>query len=416
MKITEEGIQLAVDKMKHNKAAGQDGLVSTYVKGSLKGVKGPLLNIFKRSLEETVIPKEWKQANVTAIFKKGAKWDPANYRPVSLTSKIGKIMERMINDDIVHFLQSNNLIKDSQHGFRNKRSCLTNLLEFMEKVAKYLDSGEPVDVIYLDFQKAFDKVPHMRLLARLEEIGITGKLLDWIREWLNGRKQRVVINGKASKWIEVDSGVPQGSILGPSLFIIFINGIDEGILSDILKFADDTKLFGKVGSSESREKLQEDLRVLCEWSMKWQMKFNTDKCKVMHIGAQNLEAEYFMEGNKLEKVSEEKDLGVMISRNFKVSKQCIKAAKTGNQILGLIKRTITCRKKEVVIRLYKSLVRPNLEYCVQAWRPNLMKDIMLLEKVQRRATKMIDECKGKSYEERLEIVGLIILAKKENES
>jgi hypothetical protein len=227
----------------------------------------------------------------------------------------------------------------------------------MEKVAKYLDSGEPVDVIYLDFQKAFDKVPHMRLLARLEEIGITGKLLDWIREWLNGRKQRVVINGKASKWIDVDSGVPQGSILGPLLFIIFINGIDEGILSDILKFSDDTKLFEKVGSSESREKLQEDLRVLCEWSIKWQMKFNTDKCKVMHIGAQNLEAEYFMEGNKLEKVSEEKDLGVMISRNFKVSKQCIKAAKKGNQILGLTKRTITCRKKAVVIRLYKSLVR-----------------------------------------------------------
>ena len=129
----------------------------------------------------------------------------------------------------------------------------------------------------------------------------------------------------------------------------------------------------------------------------------------MHIGAQNLEEEYFMEGNKLEKVSEEKDLGVIISKNFKVSKQCIKAAKKGNQILGLIKRTITCRKKEVVIRLYKSLVRPHLEYCIQAWRPHLVKDIMLLEQVQRRATRMIEECKGKSYEERLEILGLIIL-------
>ena len=131
-----------------------------------------------------------------------------------------------------------------------------------------------------------------------------------------------------------------------------------------------------------------------EKSLTWQMKFNTDRCKVMHIGAHNLKEEYFMEGNKLEKISEEKDLEVMISRIFKVSKQCIKAAKKGNQILGLIKRTIICTKKEVVIRLYKSLVRPHLEYCIQAWRPHLVKDIMLLEKVQRRATKMIEECKG----------------------
>jgi len=134
------------------------------------------------------------------FFYKGAKWDPANYRPVSLTSQIGKIMERIIKEDIVKFLESNNLINNCQHGFRQKRSCLTNLLEFMEKVAEYLDSGELVDVIYLDFQKAFDKVTHKRLIARLEEIGIQGNLLNWIREWLKGRKQRVVIHGKASQW------------------------------------------------------------------------------------------------------------------------------------------------------------------------------------------------------------------------
>ncbi len=407
--ITEDRIQKAVDKMKHNKAAGEDGLVSTYVKGSIKGVTKPLVHLFRRSLEETVIPDEWKRANVTAIFKKGAKWDPANYRPVSLTSQIGKIMERIIKEEIVQFLERNNLIKNSQHGFRNKRSCLTNLLAFMEKVAEYLDRGEPVDVIYLDFQKAFDKVPHKRLIERLREIGIKGKLLNWIEEWLKGRKQRVVINGKASEWIEVDSGVPQGSILGPLLFIIFINGIDEGILSDILKFADDTKIFGKAGTRESVNKLRADLQVLWDWSEKWQMKFNTEKCKVMHVGANNLEEEYFMDGKKLETITEEKDLGVIVSSNFKVSKQCIKAAKKGNQILGLIKRTITCRSKEIIGRLYKSLVRPHLEYCIQAWRPHLVKDIDILEKVQRRATRMIRECTGKTYDERLTMVGLTTL-------
>jgi len=407
--ITEERIQKAVDKMKHNKAAGEDGLVSTYVKGSIKGIMKPLLHVYNRSLEETIIPDEWKRANVTAIFKKGAKWDPANYRPVSLTSQIGKIMERIIKDDMVKFLERNHLIKNSQHGFRNKRSCLTNLLSFMEKVAEYLDSGEPVDVVFLDFQKAFDKVPHKRLIERLRDIGIKGKLLSWIEEWLKGRKQRVVINGKASEWIEVESGVPQGSILGPLLFIIFINGIDEGILSDILKFADDTKIFGKAGTSESVNKLRADLQVLWKWTVKWQMNFNIDKCKVMHIGANNLEEDYVMEGKKLEKISEEKDLGVIISSNFKVSKQCIKAAKKGNQILGLIKRTITCRSNEIIIRLYKSLVRPHLEYCIQAWRPHLVKDIEILERVQRKATRMIEECANKTYEERLAMTGLTTL-------
>ena len=151
------------------------------------------------------------------------------------------------------------------------------------------------------------------------------------------------MNCKASQWKEVDSGVPQGSILGPLLFIIFINGIDDGIVSDILKFADDTKIFGKAGTRDSVIKLRADLQILCNWSEKWQMKFNTEKCKVMHIGANNLKAEYYMEGKKLEEIMEEKDLGVIISSNFKVAKQCIKAANKGNQILGLIKRTIACK-------------------------------------------------------------------------
>jgi len=170
----------------------------------------------------------------------------------------------------------------------------------MNKVAEFLDSGEPVDVLHLDFQKAFGKVLYKRLIARLGEIGIKGNLLNWIKEWPKGRKQREVINGKASQWREMDSGVPQGSILGPLLFIIVINGIDEGIVSDLLKFADDTKIVGKAGTRESVNKLRADLLVLYNLSEKWQMKFNTEKCKVMHIGVNNLKEEYFMEGKKTE--------------------------------------------------------------------------------------------------------------------
>jgi ribonuclease P/MRP protein subunit RPP40 len=188
--------------------------------------------------------------------------------------------------------------------------------------------------------------------------------------------------------------------------------IDSGIISNILKFADDIKIFGKVGTVKNGNKLRRDLEEIVRWSENWQMGFNVDKCKVMHIGRNNRKVEYFMEGRKLEKVKEEKDLGIMISDNLKVNNQCVKAAKKGNQILGLISRTMTCRNKDVILKLYKTLVRPHLEYCIQAWRPHLLKDINILEKVQRRATRMIVECKGKEYEERLEIVGLTTLERR----
>ena len=282
--ITFEKVQKSITSMKPNKAAGVDELVSSFIKGCAPGIIEPLVDLIKKSLQETSVPLDWKMANVTAIFKKGSRGDPANYRPVSLTSNVCKIMERIIKEEIVQYLKRNTIIKDSQHGFRSKKSCLTNLLEFMEKVSEQLDSGEPVDVIYLDFQKAFDKVPHVRLLAKLEAIGIKGRLFGWIKEWLTGRKQRVVINGMASDWEDVLSGIPQGSILGPLLFIIFINDLELGIKNNILKFADDTKLFGGSGTRENIEKLRMDLLELCKWSEKWQMKFNIDKCKVMHIG------------------------------------------------------------------------------------------------------------------------------------
>ena len=318
-------------------------------------------------------------------------------------------MERIIKAELVTLLEKNQSIRNSQHGFRSKRSCLTNLLTFMEKVAEDLDSGEAVDVIYLDFQKAFDKVPHLRLLAKLKEIGVRGKVLNWVAEWLNGSKQRVVMNGMASDWEEVLSEVPQGSILGPLLFLVYINDIDNGLLGNILKFADDTKLYGKVGTSQGIEALRKDLASLSEWADKWQMKFNIGKCKVMHFGGKNSEAEYNMDNIKLEVISEEKDLGVIISDSFKVSKQCAKAANKGNQILGLIKRTFISKGKNVILNLYKALVRPHLEYCVQAWRPHLVKDINIIEKVQRRVTRMIVECRGKTYDKRLELLGLTTL-------
>ena len=243
-------------------------------------IASPLCEIFNGGIEMGEVPLDWKKANVTPIYKnKGTKSQPCNYRPVSLISHISKTMESIIRDEIIRHLQKNELIKPSQHGFWKGRSCLTNLLVYLDKVTMYIDQGLPVDSIYLDFSKAFDRVPHARLESKLKSHGIGGVLSDWITEWLTDRVQRVVVNGKTSEWSPVRSGVPQGSILGPVLFVIFINDLDKDVRNHILKFADDTKLFSQVSTYEDAEKLQNDLSTLHEWSNKWSILFNAEKCK-----------------------------------------------------------------------------------------------------------------------------------------
>jgi len=201
-------------------------------------------------------------ANVTPIFKKGKRNNTANYRPVSLTIILCKVLESLIRDKVIEHLNLYKLIEDTQHGFVKNGSCLTNLLVFLEEVTNYVDSGYPVDIIYLDFQKAFDKVPHKRLLHKLTAHGIRGELLLWIENWLSGRKQRVTLNVQCSSWKDVLSGVPQGLVLGPILFLIYINDIDESVACKVSNFADDTKIYRVVNSQEDIESLCNDLKNL----------------------------------------------------------------------------------------------------------------------------------------------------------
>ena len=301
-----------------------------------------------------------------------------------------------------------------QHGFRKGGSCVSNLLEFLDYVTKNLDNRNSVDVIYLDFAKAFDKVPHCRLLEKINKHGISGKVLEWLKEWLHGRKQRVCINGHFSSWTAVTSGVPQGSVLGPVLFLIYINDIDSNLLCAISKFADDTKLSNTVNCNKDRDQLQLDLQHLVEWSTKWQMPFNDTKCSVMHLGGNNQKFDYFMGSHKLEAVSQERDLGVWITDNLKPSMQCQYAYSKASRALGLIGRTITYKSEDVLIRLYKTLVRPHLEYCVSAWSPYYVKDRLLLERVQHRFTRMVPGLRNLSYENRLDHLGLWALEERRN--
>lgn len=269
--------------------------------------------------------------------------------------------------------------------------------------------GYPVDVIYMDFSKAFDRVPHLRLVRKLHAHGIGRKVADWIEAWLTGRRQRVVLNGVESDWTPVSSGVPQGSVLGPTLFIIYINDIDDGISGTILKFADDTKIIKKVGTVEQAFTMQDNLQKLYEWSLEWQMLFNVQKCKCLHLGYNNPAYDYYIGDERLETVTEEKDLGVNIHQSLSPSKNVARVVKTANQRLGMIRRTYVDKNSNNIMRLYKTLVRPQLEYCVQAWRPYLQKDIDNIESIQRRATKMCSDLRNCEYETRLKKADLMSL-------
>ena len=214
-----------------------------------------------------------------------------------------------------------------------------------------VDTGSPVDAVFLDFAKAFDKVPHRRLISKLLSHGIKGKVCAWITEWLRGRRQRVCLRGSLSDWLAVLSGVPQGSVLGPILFLIFINDLDYGIKNYILKFADDTKIFGSILNRSDFCQLQDDINSLVKWSEDWQMLFNIGKCKVMHFGRANQSYDYHMSNSKLEVVTEEKDLGVWISQDLKVSHHCLQAYSKASKLLGVLNRTVKCKDTENLLFL-----------------------------------------------------------------
>jgi len=306
-----------IKSLKANKSAGSDGFLPRVIKAVSDEIAPHLLVVFNQSLEEGTVPDDMKVADVTPIHKKGPKNLPGNYRPISLTSVVGKMLESIIADQIVDHLETNNLLGNSQHGFRCKRSCLTNLLEFFHHMISIYDNSRAIDILYLDFKKAFDKVPHKRLLTKVRALGVVGRTAEWIEHWLSDRRQRVVINGESSSWAPVRSGVPQGSVLGPLLFLIYINDLDTGLVSKISKFADDTKLGANAADPTTVASLQQDLDRIGEWSEAWQMPFNTEKCTVMHFGRTNESANYSLLGSQIPTTNLENDLRVYISTDFK---------------------------------------------------------------------------------------------------
>ena len=405
--ITPEAVKDKLKKLNPNKAQGPDGIPSRVLKELNEQLALPLSILFNKSIQEGKIPHDWKEAEVVAIFKKGSKHDAGNYRPVSLTSIACKVMESLVRDAIVTFIDNYKLYATCQHGFRNHRSCITQLLEVMEDFNNFIDNRDDIDVIYLDFRKAFDSVPHERLLLKLQEHGFTGNVLNWIKDFLANRTQRVKVGNDYSERGKVISGIPQGSILGPVLFTVFINDLPDNIESTCKVFADDTKIYN---TPRNNAIIQRDLCKLEDWSNNWQLYFNTAKCKVLHIGKNNPEMDYKMKlGDShinISKCEHEKDLGVTFDKYLSFDVHINNAISKANKMLGLVKRSFNFLDHTTFLMLYKALIRPHLEYGNIIWYPYLKRQSAAIEKVQRRATKILPSLKDKDYDQRLKILNL----------
>ena len=427
IQISPTEVKKKLAKLRTDKSCGPDGVHPLILNKLADTMCIPLSIIYRTSISTGQVPTTWKEGVVTALFKKGKKSDPANYRAITLTSIVCKLLERIIVEILIKHLRKNNLQSKWQHGFTMKKSTVTNLIEALNVWSEALSHNLPVDIIYLDYEKAFDKVPHQRLLLQLAKFGIGGNILQWIGDYLHERTQRVRINGSYSKTAPVLSGVPQGSVLGPALFLIFVADVTHIIQNFISLYADDSKLFSYILDTDStnhtQESLQEDINHLCLWSDKMQMSFNVKKCHILHLGHRNTRFNYSLPKmsdikktscsisytysfHPLEKVNSEKDLGVTIDDklNFKlhISQKISKA----NSMLFLIKNYFQFLDADMFKLLYKSLVRPHLEYASPVWSPITKEEIKRIESIQRRATKLVPALNQLCYTDRLRALKL----------
>jgi hypothetical protein len=391
IEVTVQGVQKLLANLDPTKSMGPDDISPRVLKESSNELAPVLTYIFNQSLSSGELPDDWLLANIFALHKKGSRHLSENYRPISLTSICSKVIEHIVHSSISRFLEENNTLTPRQHGFRSHHSCETQLILAIDDWAKALDSRTRTDIAIFDFSKAFDSVPHRRLLAKIESYGIKGTTLAWIKSFLFSRRQRVVINGSQSPWSPVISGVPQGTVLGPLLFLLYINDIVAQIDSDIRLFADDCILYRKISSSSDSAKLQKDIDTLHSWSAAWQMSFNIKKCHVMSISRQRCKPllEYRLGQNLLTTVDSYPYLGVNISSDLRWSTHvdiiCAKATRT----LNFIRRNIYRCSADSKSLAYTALVRPHLEFAAGAWDPHTAKDCYKLEMVQRRAARFV---------------------------
>jgi hypothetical protein len=418
LELSENDVVKELNKPNVHKAPGPDGILTKVLKECRESLKTPITRIFNISLSQGKLPEDWKRANVVPIFKKGSKLEVGHYRPVSLLPIISKVLEGCVLNKIIEIIRPQ--ITKLQHGFMKGKSTTSQIITVIANIHKIFDNKDKTDVIYFDLAKAFDSVPHNLLLHKLQSFGIHGTLLKWIGDYLTNRQQRVTCDGQNSSWRPVSSGVPQGSILGPILFIIYINDLPDILSPETLCaiFADDTKIYRRIQNNNDIIQLQNDIDNVAEWGTKWGLTFNTKKTVHLPITyTPTIDSAYKMEDAAIRQEDTMGDLGITVSSNLRWTQHINQIITKAHQRLGLIIRTLGYdAPQKAKQNAYVAMVRSVLEYGSSIWSPVDKDTLKRIEKIQRKATNFITnnpyitKPNYKTYKERLLETNLLPLS------
>ncbi|KAK9728542.1 Reverse transcriptase (RNA-dependent DNA polymerase) [Popillia japonica] len=376
---------------------GPDGVHPVFLKNT-KSLIGPLTKIMQFSMEEGKLPQQWKESTVIPVYKKGDKFDPKNYRQVSLTSIPCKILEKIISEQLTEFILNNHIIPTSQHGFMPGRSVISNLLECTNNWTLSVDRGNPVDVVYLDFNQWIEGTQWTILRSERETTKLDRRLslrqrLQGSR--LSGRGCRVLVGGEYSERYHASRGVPQGSVLAPLLFNIYTADIALGLNSQISSFADDTKIYNNPVTHFNE--LASDLQRIERWCKDWLLDLNENKCSILHIGSNNPRRQYTLNNQTIKTVSTQEDLGVVISADLRWAPHIGKVVKRVNSMSYMISRTFTNPSPKLLEKIYKIYIRSIMDHAAVVWSPYLAKDIHALEQTQRKISRLSPTIKHLNY-------------------
>ena len=390
---TPQEVESVLKSLPIGKATGPDLINNRLLKELAESLSLPLCELFNFSLAKGKFPSIWKQANVTPVFKKNDPSCPSNYRPISLLSAAGKVLEKIVFKYLLNFFRDHQVITTLQSGFIPGDSTVNQLVDIYNTFCKALDEGKEVRAVFCDISKAFDRVWHKGLLYKLKYVGVTDSLLHWCSDYLANRKQRVVIPGACSDWLPVTAGVPQGSILGPLLFLLYINDIVDNIKATIRLFADDTSLYIIVDNPHNTAgQLNTDLQMIHQWATQWLVTFNPTKSESIIFSRKLNKPNHppiFMNNQPINEVHTHKHLGVFLSSDCQWHDHLAYIKSKAWSRINVMRKFKFKLDRKSLQTMYFSFIRPLLEYADVVWDNCTQYEVNELEKMQNEAARVV---------------------------